>query len=316
MLLSEIYQKGAEILEGKKLGFILRGVETEFVLSNNKEIFKRYKFRQQAINSVEATTETKLLGVDLKVPIIMSSITSPIPQIQENGLLKVARALKEMGSMMWLGSPIPSNLEELVEVGVPVVQTVKPYADRSRLMGMISQAETAGVTWVGIEVDAGMGTKILDRPVVRDCSPISVEEIKEIKQKISRPLVLKGILSARDAEKALEAGADLIVVSNHGAHTIDYLPHPLEVMDEIVKVVAKQIPIIVDGGFRRGTDILKGLAFGAQAVGLGRPILYGLAAGDEEGVKTVIYEIAEELRRTMTMMGIKDPGSAHRGIIL
>ena len=108
----------------------------------------------------------------------------------------------------------------------------------------------------------------------------------------------------------------MIVVSNHGAHTIDYLPHPLEVMDEIVRVIAGQIPIIVDGGFRRGTDVLKGLAFGAQAVGLGRPILYGLAADGEEGVKTVIREMAEELKRAMTMTGVKSPVSAHKGIIL
>ncbi|MFC1977345.1 alpha-hydroxy-acid oxidizing protein [Chloroflexota bacterium] len=316
MTLSEIYQNGAEILESTKLGFMLRGVETEFVLRNNEEIFQRYKFRQQAINSVEATTETKLLDVELKVPVIMSSITNPIPQIQENGLLKVARALKETGSLMCLGSRIPSNLKEVVEVGVPVVLTVKPYADRNRLMETISEAEEAGVTWVGIEVDAGMGTKIADRQMVKDCSPISVDEIKEIKQRISRPLVLKGILGAEDAERALEAGADVIVVSNHGAHTIDYLPHPLEVMDEIVGVVARQIPIIVDGGFRRGTDVLKALALGAQAVGLGRPILYGLAADGEEGVKTVIREIAGELSRTMTMTGVKNPASAHRGIIL
>ena len=226
----------------------------------------------------------------------MSSITSPIPQIQDNGLIKVARALKETGSMMWTGTPVPSNLKELVEVGVPLVQTIKPYADRSRMMEMISEVENAGVTWVCIEVDAGQGTKILDRQMATGCSPISVDELREIKQKISRPMVLKGILSPWDAEKALEVGADVIVVSNHGAHTIDYLPHPLEVMDEIVKIIAGQIPIIVDGGFRRGTDVLKGLAFGAQAIGVGRPILLGLAVGGEEGVKTVISEMANELR--------------------
>ena len=145
---------------------------------------------------------------------------------------------------------------------------------------------------------------------------MSSSELKEIKQRISRPLILKGVLSPWDANKALEAGADVIVVSNHGAHTIDYLPHPLEVMDEIVRVIAGQIPIIVDGGFRRGTDVLKGLAFGAQAVGLGRPILYGLAAAGEEGVKTVISEMADELRRTMTMTGVENPSNAHKGIIL
>ncbi len=316
MTLSEIYQKGAHLLESKNLAFNLKGVETEFVLRNNEEVFKRYKFHQQAINSVEATLETRLLDVELQVPIVMSSITSPIPQIQQNGLLKVARALKETGSMMSLGTPVPSNLKELVEVGVPLIQTVKPFADRSRVMQMISQAEAAGVSWVGVEVDAGQGTKVIDRPMVKDCVPMSVEELKEVKQKVSRPLVLKGILSPWDAERALEVGADVIVVSNHGAHTIDYLPHPLEVMDEIVRVIAGQIPIIVDGGFRRGTDILKGLALGAQAVGVGRPVLYGLAVNGEEGVKTVIKEMAEELRRAMTMTGVQSPTGAHKGILL
>ncbi|MBI4186565.1 MAG: alpha-hydroxy-acid oxidizing protein [Chloroflexi bacterium] len=316
MTLSEIYQKGAEILENKNLGFYLRGVETEYVMKHNEEIFREYRFVQSAIDSIEATTETRLLDVTLQVPIVMSSITAPIPRIQRDGLLKIATALKETGSMMWTGTPIPSNLRELVEVGVPLVQTVKPYTDRSKVMKMLSQAEAAGATWVGIEVDAGQGTKILDRQMAKDCSPMSVSELKELKHKISRPLVLKGILSPRDAEKALEAGADVIVVSNHGAHTIDYLPHPLEVLEEIAKVIANQIPIIIDGGFRRGTDVLKGLAFGAQAIGVGRPILYGLAADGEEGVKKVIAEMAGELKRAMTMTGVKDPASAHRGIIL
>jgi len=316
MTLGEIYRKGMEILEGKKFGFVLRGVETEYVIKHNEEIFRNYRFLQRAINSIDVTTETRLLDVNLKVPIIMSSMTMPITQIQHNGLIKVARALKETGSMMWVGSPTPANLKELVAIGVPIVQTIKPYSDRARVMEMLSQAEMAGVTWLGIEVDAGQGTKVLDKQVARDCSPMSVDELKEIKRSVSRPFVLKGILSPWDAESALKVGADVIVVSNHGAHTIDYLPHPLEVIEEIDRVITKQIPIIVDGGFRRGSDILKGLAFGAQAVGLGRPILYGLAAGGEEGVRTLITELAEELRRAMTMTGVKDPSCAHQGIIL
>ena len=316
MRLTEIYQKGAEILESKKLSFMLRGVETEYVLRNNEEVFKRYRFRQKAIDAIDAATEIRLLNVELQAPIVMSSITAPIPRIQPAGLVKVARALKEVGSMMSIGTPIPSNLKELVESGVPLVQTFKPLSDRSKLMEMVSGAEAAGVTWEGIEIDAGGGTKILDTPMVRDCSPISLPELKEIKRQLSRPFLVKGVLSPWDAEKALEAGADVIVVSNHGAHTIDYLPHPLEVMDEIVKVVAGKIPIIVDGGFRRGTDVLKGLAFGAQAVGIGRPVLYGLAADGEEGVKTVLREMAEELKRAMTMTGVRDPANVHKGIIL
>lgn len=311
MELDEIYRKGIEAMEAKGLSHNLEGVETDFVLRHNEEIFTQYMFSQKAINSIEVTTGTRLLDVELQAPIIMSSMTSPIPQIEDDGLLKVARALKEAGSMMSLGTPVPSNLKEIVEVGVPVIQTVKPFADRSIVMDWISRAEDAGVTWVGIEVDAGLGTRR-----VSGCSPMSVDELKEIKQRIRRPLILKGILSPWDAEKALEVGADVIVVSNHGAHTIDYLPHPLDVMDEIVSVIAGKIPVIMDGGFRRGTDVLKGLAFGAQAIGLGRPILLGLAADGEEGVKAVITQMAGELWRIMTMTGVKDPASAHKGILL
>lgn len=311
MELDEIYRKGTEAMEAKGLSHNLEGVETDFVLRHNEEIFTQYMFSQKAINSIEVTTGTRLLDVELQAPIIMSSMTSPIPQIEDDGLLKVARALKEAGSMMSLGTPIPSNLKEIVEVGVPVIQTVKPFTDRSIVMDWISRAEDAGVTWVGIEVDAGLGTRR-----VSGCSPMSADELKEIKQRISRPLILKGILSPWDAEKALEVGADVIVVSNHGAHTIDYLPHPLDVMDEIVSVIAGKIPVIMDGGFRRGSDVLKGLAFGAQAIGLGRPILLGLAADGEEGVKAVITQMAAELWRVMTMTGVKDPASAHRGILL
>ncbi len=316
MKLSEIYQKGAEILETKKLGFLLRGVETEFVLKNNEEIFKKYKFLQRAINSIEPTTGTRLLNIDLEVPIIMSAISGPIPEIQQDGLLKVAQALKEVGSMVWTGTPLPTNLKNLVQIGVPWVQTIKPYTNRTKIMELILEAQDAGVTAIGIEVDAGQGTKILDTPMAGGCSPISVAELRDIKKNLSCPLVLKGILSSWDAEKALEVGADAIVVSNHGAHTIDYLPHPLEVMDEIVRITGGRIPIIVDGGFRRGTDVLKALAFGAQAVAIGRPILYGLAAGGEKGVKTVIEEMTGELIRAMAMTGVANPGSAHKDILL
>ena len=145
---------------------------------------------------------------------------------------------------------------------------------------------------------------------------MSVDELKEIKRRISRPFILKGILSPWDAEKALEVGADVIVVSNHGAHTIDYLPHPLDVMDGIVKVIDGKVPIIMDGGFRRGSDILKGLAFGAQAIGLGRPILLALAADSENGVRTLITGLAENLRRYMIMTGVEIPADAHKGILL
>jgi isopentenyl diphosphate isomerase/L-lactate dehydrogenase-like FMN-dependent dehydrogenase len=129
-------------------------------------------------------------------------------------------------------------------------------------------------------------------------------------------LICKGILSRRDAEKCVEAGADGMVVSNHGAHTLDYLPHALQVMDEIVEAVGGKTLLIVDGGFRRGSDVIKGLAFGASLVGLGRPILYGLAADGRAGVYHLINEITEEMKRIMSLNGAKDPGELTRSMLI
>jgi 4-hydroxymandelate oxidase len=316
MTLTEIYQKGHDVLVSKGLDLRLRGVETEYVRKHNEEIFSKYRFYQKAINSINVSTATKLLDIELQIPIVMSSITGLLNQIQPDGFIKVARALKATGSMMWIGSPGGPALQDLLAIGVPVGQTVKPLIERDKITELLLQAEAAGASWVGIEVDAGQGTKILDKQAARHCFPLSLDEIREIKKKLTKPLLLKGIISPWDAEMAMKAGANAIVVSNHGGHTIDYLPSPLEVLAEIRAVIDNQIPIIVDGGFRRGTDVLKGLALGAQAVGILRPIIYGLAADGEEGVKSVITEMTEELRRAMIMTGVKDPASAHKEILL
>ncbi len=123
--------------------------------------------------------------------------------------------------------------------------------------------------------------------------------------------------SLRDFQgMALAAGADGIMVSNHGGHTIDYLPHPFQVMDDIMEIARDRIVVMVDGGFRRGSDVCKGLAFGASLVGLGRPILWAVAAGGQEGVKSLVEEITEELRRIMGMIGARDPQAVPRDCLL
>lgn len=317
MEITELYKKGRQYMDEKKIDFLMKGVETEFVLANNEFILEEYLFNQKAINTIgDISTGVTLLDIELQVPIIMSSMNAPIPSIREGGLLMAARALKDTGAMMWTGSPVPKNMKELAATGVPLCQTVKPIADRQKCEDSLKEAVDAGYKWVGIEVDAGQCTKVIDKMMTHGCTPMSVEEIREMKERVGAPFVLKGILSAWDAQKALEAEADLIVVSNHGAHTIDYLPHPFQVMDEIHRVIGGRIPIIVDSGFRRGTDVLKGLAMGADAVGLGRPILWALAADGEEGVRSLITEMRAELVRAMTMTGVEKPADAHPGILI
>jgi isopentenyl diphosphate isomerase/L-lactate dehydrogenase-like FMN-dependent dehydrogenase len=316
MELTEIYDNGKAILKDRDIGFLLDGVETEFVMKNNRRILDRYTFRQRCIDGVEAATHCSVLGVELATPVIMSAMTMPIPAIVENGLMEVAKGLKAAGSLMWTGTPIPQNLQEIISTGVPLAANVKPFQDRGKMFQAIDEIQQAGVQWVGIEIDSGQGTKVKDRQMAADCTPLSFQELKGIRDKVSCPLIFKGVLSRDDAIKSIDAGADGILISNHGAHTLDYLPHPFQVMDEIVQAVKGKTAIMVDGGFRRGSDILKGLSFGASLVGLGRPILYALAANGSDGVKALIDQITTELKRIMSMVGALDPAHVDRHVLI
>ena len=316
MGLSDIYRKGERLLREKEFGWLLDAVETGFIIEHDRCILDRYTFRPQYIDGVKPKTACRVLGVELATPVIMSAMTMPIPAITENGLMDVAEALKKAGSLMWTGTPIPKNLKKLTAVGVPVVANAKPLRDRDQMFQCLEDIQQAGVTWVGIETDAGQGTKVHDKQVASDCTPLSLKELKDIRKKVSCPLICKGVLSRRDAEKCAEAGADGMVVSNHGAHTLDYLPHALQVLEEIVEAVGGKTILIADGGFRRGSDVIKGLAFGASLIGLGRPILYGLAAEGREGVREIINQITEEMQRIMSLIGAKEPGKLTRDMLI
>jgi len=295
---------------------LLDGVETGFILTHDRTILDRYTFRQRCIDALEASTRCNVLGVELATPVIMSAMTSPIPAIVDNGLIEVAAGLKEVGSLMWTGTPVPQNLKVIVQTGVPVAANVRPFKDREKMFQDIEEIQEAGVQWLVMQVNVGQGTKIRDKMMSTGVTSLSLKELMEVRKRVTGPLIFKGVLSREDAVKSVEAGADGIVVSNHGAHTIDYLPHPLQVMDEIVSAVEGKAIILVDGGFRRGSDVAKGLAFGASLVGLGRPILYGLAAAGREGVRDVIKGITSELKRIMSMVGAPDPSLVKRDILI
>ena len=316
MDLTEIYQQGEEFFKAKEFGRLLGYVETGFICENDRRILDRFTFRQKSIDAPEALTACRVLDIELSSPVIMSSMTMPIPAIADEALMQLARGLKAAGSLMWTGTPIPNNLRDIVATGVPVVANVKPFKDRDKMDAELDKVIEDGVTWVGIEIDAGRGTKIGDREMGFDCSPLSLREIEAIKKRVPIPLACKGVLSRGDAEKCVAAGVDIIFVSNHGGHTLDYLPHPFQVMDEIVEIAKGKAEIIVDGGFRRGSDVLKGLAFGASLVGLGRPILYALAAGGEEDIISLISGITQELARLMSMVGVREPVNVNKEILI
>ncbi len=316
MHLSEIYTKGEDFFADQEYGRLLGYVETGFVEDNDRLVLDRTTIRQRCIDAVPASTSCRVLGVELATPVVMSAMTMPIPAIAEDGLFQVARGLKAAGSLMWTGTPLPKKLAELAATGVPLVANVKPLRDRAQMHQEIESILEGGAAWLGLEIDSGQGTKVQDREMGFDCTPFQQSEIEAIKKKSPIPVVCKGILSREDAQKCADSGADMIVLSNHGGHTLDYLPHPFQVMEEIVSAVGGQLEIMVDGGFRRGSDIFKGLAMGASLTGIGRPVLLGLAADGEAGVTAVVQAITRELARVMTMAGAAAPTEASPDMLI
>jgi isopentenyl diphosphate isomerase/L-lactate dehydrogenase-like FMN-dependent dehydrogenase len=316
MQLGEIYAKGQAALKEKDLDWILGAVETGFILEHDRRVLDSYTFKPRYIDAPQPDTAVEVLGVELATPVIMSAVTTPITKIMEGGMMAVAQGLKEAGSLLWCGTPVPPNLADLCALGLPVAANAKPLRERGRIFEMIEGFQKAGVTWIGLELDAAEGTKIGDKVNVTNCAPLSLAELREIRREVECPLILKGVLSAEDAVKAGEAEADGIVVSNHGGHTLDYLPHALQVLEEIRDVARDRLAIVADGGIRRGSDALKCLAMGADLVGVVRPLLWGLAADGGEGVRAVVAALSEELRRTMGLLGAASPRELHRGMLI
>ncbi|MBS1309988.1 MAG: alpha-hydroxy-acid oxidizing protein, partial [Oscillospiraceae bacterium] len=181
--------------------------------------------------------------------------------------------------------------------GVP---TVKPW-DRETLMQKLDLALTADPMAIAMDIDAA------GLPFLRNRMPPAgsktVAELREVAEHARKPFILKGIMTVRGAEKAVEAGASAIVVSNHGGRVLDQCPATAEVLPAIADAVGDRVMVLVDGGIRTGLDVFKALALGADGVLIGRPFVTMVYGGGEEGVATYVRKLTDELSDTMAMCG-------------
>jgi len=141
------------------------------------------------------------------------------------------------------------------------------------------------------------------------------KDLEWIRSFAKTPILLKGVLNPDDAEQAAKMGAAAVVVSNHGGRALDSVPATIDALPAIVDRVAGRIPVLVDGGIRRGTDVLKGLANGATAVLIGRPYLYGLAVAGSDGVRHVVEILRTELEAAMALTGRTSIGAIDRSVL-
>lgn len=190
--------------------------------------------------------------------------------------------------------------EAVKKAGGKGVPTVKPW-NLEVIKEKMALVRGAGAFAVAMDVDAA------GLPFLKNMTPPagrkSVEELKDVVKEAGVPFIVKGVMTARGAQKALEAGASAIVVSNHGGRVLDQCPATAEVLEEIVKAVDGKMKVLVDGGIRSGVDVFKALALGADGVLICRPFVTALYGGGEEGVKSYIQKIGAELEDAMAMCG-------------
>lgn len=220
--------------------------------------------------------------------------------------MAVVRGCKASGTIAFTGD---GEKEECYTMGINAVKavdgwgipTIKPWRI-DEVLRKVRIAEEAKVPAVAMDIDAG-GLPVLGKD--KDIGPKSVDELKRIIGSTKLPFIIKGIMTAKSALKALEAGAYGIVVSNHGGRVLDSTPATVEVLPEIVKAVGGKMKILFDGGIRSGIDVFKVLALGADGVLIGRPYAIAAYGGGEEAVGMYTANVGVELRQTMTMTGFK-----------
>lgn len=256
------------------------------------------------------STQTKLFGHTFRLPVFAGPVGAVsmhygdayVDQTYNKVLVK---ACKDAGIMAFTGDGMDDqimigatqNIKENDGIGVP---TIKPWA-KEMVVEKLKLAKDAGALAIAMDIDAA-GLPFL-KGFVPPAGRKNVKELKEIVQEIDVPFIVKGILSVKGALKAKEAGAAAIVVSNHGGRVLDDTPATADVLEEIVQAVGKDMTILVDGGIRSGQDIFKALALGADGVLIARPFVNMIYGAQEEGVKTLVDQLEQELIDTMEMCG-------------
>lgn len=277
----------------------------------NIEALDSYKLNMRVIHSAKnPNTSAELFGKKLDIPVFAAPVSGTTLNMggkftEEQYISWVINGCLDAGIYPMVGdtavdSFLITNLQELKKANGQGIAIIKPWENKN-VIEKIKMAEEAGAFAVGMDIDAcGLITLALHgKPVM----PKTVDEIKEIVKSTKLPFILKGIMTSDEAELAVEAGVDAIVVSNHGGRVLDQTPGVADVLPEIAERVKGKITILADGGVRNGVDILKMIALGADAVLIGRPFVTASFGGEREGVKLYIDSLKQDLKSAMVLTG-------------
>ena len=311
-----ILAAGLEVLE--KAGaaqYLNTGSETRSQVRLNSEYMDRLTFETRLIGTQPARTDISLFGAQLSLPVIaaplsQSLVLEHLSPWDEPYLEQIAGGLADAGTAMSTGMVDEDELGRIVEMGAPVLHFTKPYQDEERIFSELRAAQRLGCIAVGMDIEAVYQVHSPgERSGAEYLEHKTQQQLREYTEATNLPFVVKGVLSSADASAALKLGAAAVMVSQHGGETIDYAVPVLKVLPE-VRQALNDHPILVDGGFMRGSDVVKALALGASAVGVASLLLIACAAAGRTGVSEMMLILRDEVTRNLSLLGCENPSEA------
>ncbi|WP_228121124.1 alpha-hydroxy acid oxidase [Streptomyces fagopyri] len=329
--------------------FVNGAAGTGLTLRANREALDRVCLVPRVLTDVSSpVTAGRLLGVDAKMPVAVAPMAYQ-RAVHEDGELATAGAARDLGVPFTVSMFSSHSVEEIAAVGATMWFQVYWLRDRGRTVELLRRAEAAGCVAVMLTVDTPrMGRRLddlragfslpdgvkaahfrdLSGPGPGDPTPgvsevaaqtaalvdpsLSWSDIEWLREQTRLPLILKGVLDPLDARRAVRHGVDAVVVSNHGGRQLDGAVASVDALPAVAEAADGCCEVLLDSGVRSGTDIIKAVALGATGVLLGRPVLWGLAAGGGEGAKHVLRLVQEELEHALALAGCPDLGAASR----
>ncbi len=328
------------------------GAHDEITLRENHAAYDRIKLRYRVLRDIsQRDTSATVLGQPISMPVIVAP-TAFHKLADPQGEVATVRAAGRAGTLMILSTLSTTSIEEVMAAAMgPVWFQLYVYKDRGATKALVERAEAAGCAALALTVDAqiwgrrerdvrnrfqlpaGLSVKNL-MPAGQEAFPadaqgsglaayvaslfdqtLSWKDVEWLCGLTKLPVLLKGIVHPDDARQAADTGAAGVIVSNHGGRQLDTAPATIEALPAIVEAVDGRVEVLIDGGIRRGTDVIKALAYGAKAVAVGRPVLWGLAAEGQRGVEKVLELLRYEVDLAMGLCGCASVGEVTRDLI-
>ncbi len=334
----EIEARG--LLEPVVYDYFAGGADDELTARENESAFGRLRLLPRVLRGGgTASLECTLLGTRMSLPVLLAPTTGH-RLVHPDGEAATARAAAAAGAVMIVSMLSTVAVEEVAAAGGPLWFQLYVQADRGFTRAVVARAEAAGCRALVVTVDApvpGRHTRQLRsgfsetatgeqyenlrdadgrvRPVAL-AADLGWADIEWLRSVTSLPIVLKGVLHPADVRLAIENGANGIVVSNHGGRQLDGVAPTIELLPAVAEQVAGRVPVLLDGGVRRGTDVVKACALGASAVAIGRPVPWGLAVDGEAGVAWVLRTLRTEVERALALCGCASPAELTADLVV